>query len=121
MEVLPKCTINNMIQFVPRNNEEELLYNSINKNVLYEYLNDTQHKYNSGYFYLGGQIKMTPDDEITAEKINEVREITRLRTIEYGGPCNSLECYSISKNEKSLYDIQKIVEFYLKIKDMRTK
>jgi hypothetical protein len=34
-------------------------------------------------FYLGGQVKMKPDEEITLDKIKEVREINRKRDIEY--------------------------------------
>ena len=67
--------------------------------------------YYNGQFYLGGQIKMGPDDEI--------RENTRKKLIEYGGPCNSLEAASIANSERRLNDTEKIVKCYLKIGYLR--
>lgn len=119
MNALPKCTLNNMLKFVPINEREKALYNLIDKESLNQYLNDTKSKYYGGKFYLGGQIKMGPDDEITLEKFNEVREITKQRLIEYGGPCNSWEAASISHSERILDNAEKIVKCYNKIGYLR--
>ena len=119
MNSLPKCTLNNMILFVPRNNQERALYNLIDKEALHKYLEDTKSKYYGGKFYLGGQIKMGPDDEITLQKFNEAREITKQRLIEYGGPCNSWEAASISHSERILDNAEKIVKCYYKIGYLR--
>jgi len=119
MNALPKCTLNNMLKFVPINEREKALYNLIDKESLNQYLNDTKSKYYGGKFYLGGQIKMGPDDEITLEKFNEVREITKQRLIEYGGPCNSWEAASISHSERILDNAEKIVKCYYKIGYLR--
>ena len=119
MKSLPKCTLNNMINFVPMNEQERALYNLIDKEALNQYLNDTKSKYYGGKFYLGGQIKMGPDDEITLKKFNEVREITKQRLIEYGGPCNSWEAASISHSERILDNAEKIVKCYYKIGYLR--
>jgi len=119
MNALPKCTLNNMLKFVLINEREKALYNLIDKESLNQYLNDTKSKYYGGKFYLGGQIKMGPDDEITLEKFNEVREITKQRLIEYGGPCNSWEAASISHSERILDNAEKIVKCYYKIGYLR--
>ena len=108
-----------MLKFVPINEREKALYNLIDKESLNQYLNDTKSKYYGGKFYLGGQIKMGPDDEITLEKFNEVREITKQRLIEYGGPCNSWEAASISHSERILDNAEKIVKCYYKIGYLR--
>lgn len=119
MNSLPKCTLNNIFNFVPIGEREKILYNLIDKEVLNKYLEDTKNKYCEGKFYLGGQIKMGPDDEITLQKFNEVRKITKQRLIEYGGPCNSWEANSIAESERNLNDAEKIVKCYYKIGYLR--
>jgi len=119
MKLLPKCTLNNMINFVPMTRQERIIYNSIDKSALDEYFNDTKKTYCNGQFYLGGQIKMGPDDEITLKKIDETRDITRKKLIEYGGPCNSWEAASIANSERRLNNTEKIVKCYLKIGYLR--
>ena len=119
MKHLPKGTLNNMINFVPTTLQERIIYNSIDKSALDEYFNDTKKTYYNGQFYLGGQIKMGPDDEITLKKIDETRDITRKKLIEYGGPCNSWEAASIANSERILNNAEKIVKCYLKIGYLR--
>jgi hypothetical protein len=119
MESLPKCTLNNMINFVPKSKQEILLYNSINKDALQEYLNDTKKSYSKGQFYLGGQLLMYPDEEITLKKFDEVRDISNKRFIEYGGPSNSFEAASIKNYQNIFNDVEKIVRIYLKIGYLR--
>ena len=119
MEPLPKCTLNNMINFVPKSKQEILLYNSINKDALQEYLNDTKKSYSKGQFYLGGQLLMYPDEEITLKKFDEVRDISNKRFIEYGGPSNSFEVASIKNYQNIFNDVEKIVRIYLKIGYLR--
>jgi hypothetical protein len=119
MESLPKCTLNNLINFVPIGEREKILYNLIDKEVLNKYIEDTKNKYYEGKFNLGGQIKMGPDDEITLQKFNEVRKIRKQRLIEYGGPCNSWEANSIAESERNLNDAEKIVKCYYKIGYLR--
>jgi hypothetical protein len=108
-----------MINFIPKTRQERIIYNSIDKSALDEYFNDTKKKYYNGQFYLGGQIKMGPDDEITLKKFDEIREITRKKLIEYGGPCNSWEAASIANSERILNNAEKIVKCYLKIGYLR--
>ncbi len=70
-------------------------------------------------FYLGGQVKMSPDEEITLDKIKEVREISKKREIEYGGPCNSWEAASIYSHNNRLNQMEDIIKAYTKIMYLR--
>ena len=116
---LSESTLNNLLNFDPKNYIEESIFNSINKNVLKIYLNYTIQPYSEGQFYLGGQIKMSPDQEITLEKINEVREIEKQRMIDYGGPCNSFEMASINNHKNLLLQMEELIKAYTRIGYLR--
>jgi hypothetical protein len=118
MTQLPKATLINLIKFVPNGPEETALFNSVKKTVLNEYLNDSM-KY-TGQFYLGGQVKIYPDEEITLGKIQEVRDINIKRLTEYGGPCNSFEASSIANHDRKLNELEDIIKCYSKIGALRT-
>ena len=69
-------SLNTLLEFKPSDNNEREIFESCKKDVLNEYLADTKSTWSKGSFYLGGFIKMKPDDEITLKKIDEVK-ITR--------------------------------------------
>ena len=75
-----------------------------------------EHFYNNaqkyGYYWLYGQLKMTPSDPITYEKIEEAIAIHKYRLREYGGPCNLLEIHSIAEHEKKFTLLQQAIEKY---------
>ena len=119
MTDLPKANLISLLEFIPNGDEERNLFNTLKKDVLNEYLADTKSTWSKGTFYLGGQIKMNPDEEITLDKIKEVREISKKRLIEYGGPCNSWEAASIWRSERQLNEIESIIKVYLKIYILR--
>ena len=116
-----KATLNNLIAFVPENDEERTIFNNCKKNVLNEYLEDSKSSWAKGQFYLGGFAKMKPDDEITLEKIVEVKQQRERRYIEYGGPCNSLEAASIYRSERQLNEIEGLVKKYEEIYKLRVE
>jgi hypothetical protein len=109
------ANLNTLIEFKPNNDKEREIFESCKKDVLNEYLADTKSTWSNGTFYLGGQIKMNPYEEITLDKIKEVREISRKRLFEYGGPCNSWEAASIWRCERQLNEIENILKIYLQI------
>jgi hypothetical protein len=49
-------TLNKLIAFFPENDEEHTIYDSCKKDVLNEYLKDTNHRWSNGEFYLEGFI-----------------------------------------------------------------
>jgi len=114
-------TLNNLIAFVPENDAEREIFCNCKKDVLYEYLQDTKSTWSKGQFYLGGFIKMKPDDEITLKKIDDIKKIREQRYIEYGGPCNSAEMASIWKSERQLTEIEEIVKKYEEIYKLRVE
>jgi len=114
-------SLNNLLSFVPENDKEREIFDSLNKSVLTEYLIDTRSSWAKGQFYLGGFIKMRPDEEITLSKIEEVKVIREKRSVEYGGPCNSAEAASIWRSERQLSEIEAIVTKYIAIYKMRVE
>ena len=114
-------TLNKLIRFVPENDAEREIFGSCKKDVLNEYLEDTKSTWSKGQFYLGGFIKMKPDDEITLKIIDKVKQEREQRYIEYGGPCNSAEIASIWKSERQLAEIEEIVKKYEEIYKLRVE
>ena len=114
-----KATLNNLIGFVPENDAEREIFDSCKKDVINEYLKDSKSSWSKGQFYLGGFIKMKPDDEITLKIIDKVKQEREQRYIEYGGPCNSAEMASIWRSERQLAEIEEIVKKYEEIYKLR--
>jgi len=109
------ATLNKLIEFTPNDDDERTIFEDCKRDVLNEYLADTKSSWSKGTFYLGGFIKMKPDDEITLKQIDEVK-ITRAKRIdEYGGPCNSWEAASIWRSERQLSEIEVLVKIYSEI------
>jgi hypothetical protein len=69
------------------------------------YINDTKSRYYGGGYYLGGQIKCYPNDIISLEKINNVRELYQNAV----PPCNSFEAQSVQRSRNMLYSIEQII------------
>jgi hypothetical protein len=111
----------NLMEFVPQNDKEREIFDSCKKGVLTEYLNNSKSSWSNGKFYLGGFIQMTPYEEITLQKIEEVKTMREKRYIEYGGPCNGAEAASICNSERQLDEIESIVKKYIEIYKIRYK
>jgi len=111
---LIKITLTYLINYTPKNDTERLMYKKLNTEVLFSYLNDTNSKYFGGSFYLGGQLRMKPDEEISLKKIEEVKEISKQRLIEYGY-ANGFEAASIGRSKKLLNELEEIIKFHLKL------
>ena len=109
-------TIFNLLNFMPLNDKERELYN-FDKNIV-NHLNLALDK---GFFYLGGQIKMTHNEFINLESIQKVREINVERNKDYGGPCNSWEAASMYKAAKELELIENMITKYNYIIEVREK
>jgi hypothetical protein len=112
-------SLNNLLEFVPQSDKELEILNPNSFTVLKEYLEDTKSSWSNGQFYLGGFIKMKPDEAITFKKIEEVKKLREKSYIEYGGPCNSAEMASIWRSERQSKEIETIVKKYIEIYRMR--
>ena len=111
-------TLNNLIAFVPENDAEREIFDSCKKDVLNEYLKDSKSSWSKGGFYLGGFIKMKPDDEITLKQIDEVKKI-REKSLAENGICGGAEMASIWNSERQLAEIEEIVKKYEEIYKLR--
>jgi hypothetical protein len=107
-------TLLNLLTFTPVNEEEKKLFNFDKL-----YINKFIKRLDEGRFYLGGQLKMKPNDVINLDSIEQVREICRKRFIEYGGPCNSLEAASIYESDRDLEFIENMIKKYNEIMELR--
>jgi hypothetical protein len=112
-----KATLNSLINFVPENEIESIIFN-VNKSVLNKYLKDTKQYWSDGKFYLGGQIPIETNEEITFSKINNIKEIQKQKNIEIGA-CNSFEIASINASKRELNEMEIILEKYQEIYKLR--
>jgi hypothetical protein len=114
-----KVTLNKLIAFVPENDVERAIYNVCKKDVINEYLQDTKSTWSNGTFYLGGFIKMKPDEEITMNKIDKANAM-REKSLAENGVCNSAEMSSVWRSERQLKEIKEIITKYEEIYKLRT-
>jgi hypothetical protein len=108
-------TLNILSTFTANDDNERTIFDICKKDVINEYLADTKSTWSNGTFYLGGFIKMKPDEEITLKQINEVKIIRDKKFKEYGGHCNGAEIVSILRSDRQLNEIEEIVKKYLEI------
>ena len=114
-------SLNDLLHYVPTETEDHEiqkdieLYNKLEKTALQYYFDQLENVYSDGHYYLGGQLEMRMDEEITMEKINKVREIIEQKMKKYGEPCNSFEEMSISVSILMLNQVEEIVKTYLKL------
>jgi hypothetical protein len=112
-------TLNTLIAFKPENIKEENIWSSVsNLTVIKEYQVDSKSSWSKGKYWLGGQVPMNLDEEITLEKIANVRNIGIQRFEEYGA-CNSAEMASVWRAQRQIDEMEKIVEKYLQIYKIR--
>ena len=110
-----KATLNKLLSFIPNNDEEELF--KIDKTVLLDYQSEVI-KSPINVFYLGGYIKLSPDDEITILQIEEIIKLNN-KNIESQNACNSWEMSSLFIHGRQLKNIKIIIERYQEICKLR--
>lgn len=106
-------TLSKLLEFVPQNDAEIAVYNA-NTSVLHTYLDNTKSSWSGGKYYLGGQIKLGLDDEITPELIAQV-----WNKFDDSYACNSAELASIWDAKDKLSSIETIIKKYNEIQKMR--
>ena len=107
-------TLNQLINFVPQNETEFII---LKETVLSEYLIDTKSTWSGGKYYLGGQIKLDPDDVITDALVKKVNEIYSKPSEMYY--CNSAEMASVWRAIRQMSEMTNIVERYQEIQKKR--
>lgn len=107
-------TLRQLLEFQPLDDREKEIYN-INQEILH----NMKLELDKNMYYLGGQLKMGYDDEITIECFNNVRVIDKEREFEYRGPCNSWEAMSINEHRRKFLETEKIFYKYHEIIELR--
>ena len=77
--------------------------------VIKKYENETKEDWNKGKYYLGGQISLNLDDDISTEKMNEVEMINKKNQ---SSICNSWEMGSYNQHVLEFNHIKELVEYY---------
>ncbi len=112
-------TLNTLLAFKPENPKEEEIWADVkNFKVLKEYQDDSKSNWSKGRFWLGGQVPMDLNEEITLKKIANVKKISEERFKEYGA-CNSAEMASVWRSQRQIHEMEKIVQKYLLIYKIR--
>ena len=108
-----KATLNSLINFVPKDEIESAIFN-VNKSVLNKYFKDTTQSWSNGKFYLGGQVPMNPNEEITFLKINNAKKIHQQKMIDFDY-FNSWEMANVNASKRDLNEMEIILEKYQEI------
>ena len=108
MNIAPP-TLYDLQEFI---NSNPIYFKEDEKISINQYLQNTTEKYADGKYWLKGQLQISPNDEITNEKMNEAEEIDKRRQIEYGGPCNGLEAASIRQHTYKFENLKKVLIKY---------
>lgn len=106
--------LHTLFTFIPQTQDEINLF-PFDRERINKFLKQLQEN----QFWLGGQIKMKSDDNITLDTIERVKEINKRRDIEYGGPCNSFEAASIQRSNLDLEMVENMVKQYNEILALR--
>ena len=80
-----------------------------NEQVITEYITDTKSSWSKGNYWLGGHIRMNPNDKITEELIQKVQKINDESD---GYACNSAEMASIWRAQQQFSQIKELVQRY---------
>lgn len=103
--------------FVPQNEAEKAIYNIDSyKYIIQSYLDDSKSSWSKGKYYLGGQIRLNPDDEITPELFKTAWKMMDDSGYDY---TNSAEYASVLRAKSGLNSIEKIVKKYIEIQKLR--
>lgn len=106
----------NMLENTEEDDLEEMYDDMICKcsqdpsEIIEKYLADTKKSYFNGKYYLGGQILLTPNEVITPEKIQEVKDINQRN---FGSITNSAEAASMYRSQTQIEIMETLIEHYV--------
>jgi hypothetical protein len=106
-----KITLNTLLTFI-RENENDI-FNDIQTSLLNEYLEDTKSTWSKGRFFLGGQLGLRIDDEITLDMIDKVKK-QNYQLLLSNDACN-MELLSLNTSIRKLNDFENIIHIYMYI------
>ena len=91
----------NLIQLSEFINSNKELFTNIDTSFIQKYI-DFAKKYN-GYYYVGGQVKLLPEDIITMEHIEQVKKINATAVIGH-----QMDYFGLEISKKEMADLEKI-------------
>ena len=91
-------------------NKKLLTSNNLDPNTILTYYLNTKESYSNGHFYLGGQIKLKPDDIINKEHIESVQKINKERN--QHDYANYWEYSSCMTHERTFNAFVKLFDFF---------
>ena len=105
-------------EFVPNNDAERAVYNiDAEKYIIQKYIDDSKSSWAKGKYYLGGQIRVEPNEPITPELFKQAwKPFLDGSCNDY---CNSFEYASILNAKAGLTSIAKIVKKYIEVQKLR--
>jgi hypothetical protein len=104
-------TLQSLYDFIQIPENKKLLsFNNLDSNPILTYYLITKESYSKGHFYLGGQIKLKPDDIIRKEHIKWVQKINKERT--HHDYANYWEYSSCMTHERTFNDFVKLYDFF---------
>lgn len=106
-------SFNQLVNFVS-NDETEVIITT--ETVIQEYVEDIKSSWSGGKYYLGGQIKLDPNDSITDALLEKVHKINHDPNMYV---CNSAEMASVFRARRQLSEISRIVARYKEIAKKR--
>lgn len=113
-------TLNNLLSFTPyKGVQHEIDFYNDSRRLLTKYQQDA-NGWGNGTYYLGGQIKLALDDEITFELIEKVNMINQ-KHLASNNYYNGYELQSLYNAIDSLLKMQQIVEKYKEICEIRIR
>lgn len=104
--------------FIVDNDAERAIYNvDAEKYIIQKYIDDSKSSWAKGKYYLGGQIRVEPNEPITPELFKQAwKPFLDGSCNDY---CNSFEYASILRAKNGLTSIEKIVGKYIEIQKLR--
>jgi hypothetical protein len=103
-------TLQFLYNFIQSSNNRDLLNNNnLHPNSILGYYEVTNKSFSQGYFYLGGQIKLKPNDIISENIIKQIQQkILNRNESDYA---NSFEKYSCMDHDISFNHCVDIINF----------
>lgn len=91
----------NLIELSEFINSNSELFMTVDTSVIAKYM-DFAKKYN-GYYYVGGQVKLSPDEPITMEHIEQAKKINATAVV-----CHQMDYFALETSKKELAELEKI-------------
>ena len=106
-------SLHDLANFLPTDTSENII---VNESVVAEYMATSKSSWSNGGYWLGGQLKLNPNDKLTPELFNKADKMMK-DAGDFG--CNSWENESIKDGKRLFNEIEAIVKRYRKV--MRTR